>query len=446
MSIVTPKVIKIIAQEKTECTIADNVAKQLAEDAEYRVRQIIQEAAKFMRHSKRDKLIPSDIDNALKQQKIEGLYGYSGPMNHRIVTVAGTNLFYPSSAEVTFADIIQEKLPPTPRAPSFQSHWLAIRGVQPRIPQNPQEASTVPETKTEETPKTQTKDGVEIKPPAKHVLSKELQLYFTKVTEAITADESPDALREHALNTLNSDPGIYQLLPYFTQYIAEQVVKNLRKLKLLKMLMKMAHALLTNAHIQVDPYLHQLMPPILTCLVGKRLCDEPNEDHWSLRDYAAKLSAFICQRWGKVYNDLQPRITKTLILALLEPKKPLTTHYGAMRGLAAMGPQVVSLLLLPNITVYIKLLRDSGMLKSDNLFKRQEAEKCHDTLLRICGDFLAWVARIFQKVASKYDKDKQKDALNKIVPNFTNIYKELQTIFGESLQPYILPSLKAFNM
>ena len=34
-------------------------------------------------------------------------------------------------------------------------------------------------------------------------------------------------------------------------------------------------------------YLHQLLPGVLTCVVGKRLASGPAEDHWSLRDQAA---------------------------------------------------------------------------------------------------------------------------------------------------------------
>lgn len=50
----------------------------LASDAEYRLREIIQEATKFMKHSKRDKLTTGDINAALSLRNVEQLYGYSG--------------------------------------------------------------------------------------------------------------------------------------------------------------------------------------------------------------------------------------------------------------------------------------------------------------------------------------------------------------------------------
>lgn len=73
--------------------------------------------------------------------------------------------------------------------------------------------------------------------------------------------------------------------------------------------------------MQIEPYLHLLMPAILTCLVGKRLCASPLENHWLLRDFCAALLARVCRRFGASYDSLQPRVTKTLSRALLDPAR-----------------------------------------------------------------------------------------------------------------------------
>ena len=43
--------------------------------------------------------------------------------------------------------------------------------------------------------------------------------------------------------------------------------------------------------------------------------------------------AAACQRFGGAYENLQPRVTRQLLRALLDPTRPLTTHYGTPRGL-----------------------------------------------------------------------------------------------------------------
>src|SRR4051812_13469592 len=98
------------------------------------------------------------------------------------------------------------------------------------------------------------------------------------------------------------------------------------------------------------------MPAILSCLVGKKISDSPTDDHWSVRDFAARLIASICSRYGKDYHTLQPRVTKTLLRAFLDPMKPVTTHYGAVIGLSALGPEVIRVLVVPNIKTSSMLL------------------------------------------------------------------------------------------
>ncbi|KAL6329918.1 hypothetical protein AAG906_039833 [Vitis piasezkii] len=47
--------------------------------------------------------------------------------------------------------------------------------------------------------------------------------------------------------------------------------------------------------------------------------------------------------FGHVYNNQQTELTKTLLHAVLDPKRAMTQHYGAIQGLAALGPNMVLL-------------------------------------------------------------------------------------------------------
>lgn len=71
--------------------------------------------------------------------------------------------------------------------------------------------------------------------------------------------------------------------------------------------------------IQTDrcfyPYLqlHELIPAVVTCIVSKQLCLRPDVDnHWALRDFAARLMAQSCKTFSTTTNNIQSRITKTL--------------------------------------------------------------------------------------------------------------------------------------
>lgn len=96
-------------------------------------------------------------------------------------------------------------------------------------------------------------ENVTVKPLVKHVLSKELQLYFEKICSALL-DELNNEYRIAALASIRSDPGLHQLVPYFVQFTAEKVTHSLKNLFVLTQIMLLITAMLENSNLYVDPY------------------------------------------------------------------------------------------------------------------------------------------------------------------------------------------------
>ncbi|KAL9690050.1 hypothetical protein QQ045_010443 [Rhodiola kirilowii] len=384
MRAVPKEAIQVISQTIGVSNIAPDVFDALASDVEYRVREIMQEAIICMRHSRRTLLKAEDVDTALKLRNVEPVYGFASGDSLRFKKAAGCqDLFFVDDRDVEFREVLEAPLPEAPLDTAVTAHWLAIEGVQPAIPQNvPIEALGSP------TEKSEAKDeglSADIKLPVKHVLSKELQLYFDKIVE-LTLHKSNTTLFRSALWSLSTDSGLHHLIPYFTYFVKDEVSRNLQKLPLLLALMRIVLSLLQNPHIHTEPYLHQLMPSVITCLVAKRLGNKLSDNQWLLRDFAANLIASICKRFGHVYHNLQPRVTRTLLHSLLDPTKALPQHYGAIQGLAALGPRVVQLLILPNLEPYLQLLEPEMQLeKQKNEVKRHEAWQVYGALLRAAG-------------------------------------------------------------
>ncbi|WOH03175.1 hypothetical protein DCAR_0522569 [Daucus carota subsp. sativus] len=401
MSIVPKETVEVIAQSMGINNLTPDAALALAPDVEYRMREIMQEAIKCMNHSRRTTLTTDDIDSALKLRNVEPIYGFASGDPLRFRRALGhKDLFYIDDKDVDFKDVIEAPLPKAPLDTSIVCHWLAIEGVQPAIPENaPVEAITAPP----ETNKAEQKESelpVDIKLPVKHVLSRELQLYFNKITE-LTLSRSDLVLFKEALVSLATDSGLHPLVPYFTCFIADEVARGLTEFNVLFALMRVVWSLLQNPHIRVEPYLHQLMPSVVTCLVAKRLGNRLADNHWELRDFTANLVAFICRKFGHVYNSLQSRLTKTLLNAFLDPKRAMTQHYGAIQGLAALGPNVVRLLILPNLEAYLKLLEPEMLFENQkNELKRYEAWRVYGALLRAAGQSIYDKLKLFPPLAS----------------------------------------------
>ena len=123
-------------------------------------------------------------------------------------------------------------------------------------------------------------------PVVSHVLSRELQYYFDKVTGlirgagAVGASDENEEMLETALRSLSTDVGLHNLMRCYAS-ITEEATQNLRDLPRLRVLIQMTRALISNPDINVELYLHQLMPSVVTCMVAKRLCKNVEEDHWS---------------------------------------------------------------------------------------------------------------------------------------------------------------------
>ncbi|XVF81528.1 hypothetical protein PTKIN_Ptkin15bG0162400 [Pterospermum kingtungense] len=381
MSIVAKETIEVIAQSLGINNLSADAALSLAPDVEYRMRGIMQEAIKCMRHSRRTTLSTDDVDGALNLRNVEPVYGFAsgGPLRFKRA-VGHSDLFYIDDKDVDLKDVIEAPLPKAPLDTAVVCHWLAIEGVQPAIPENAS-VGVIAAPSNDKTIEQKDELPVDIKLPVKHVLSRELQLYFDKITE-LTVRKSDSALFKEALVSLATDSGLHPLVPYFTYFIADEVSRGLNDYSLLFALMRVVWSLLQNPHIHIEPYLHQLMPSVVTCLVSKKLGNRIADNHWELRDFTAKLVASICKRFGHVYNTLQTRLTKTLLNALLDPKRALTQHYGAIQGLAALGPNVVRLLILPNLEPYLRLLEPELLLeKQKNELKRYEAWQVYGALL-----------------------------------------------------------------
>lgn len=385
------------AAEFLGIALPDEAAKNLAMDVEYRIHEILETAIKFMKHLKRKLLMTSDINHALKVLNIEPLYGYDTAQppvfKEALFGAGGQTLYYLDEAEFELEKLINQELPKVPRQATFTAHWLAIEGVQPTIPQNPLalEIKALPPIargavllvlsndvlglaeETKDAGRKKKDKDVEVKPLVKHVLSKELKLYFDKVVEVLVLpDPEKDSLREAALSSLRTDPGLHQLVPYFIQFVAEQITNQLRNIDVLVTMLDVISALYDNKTIFLAPYVHSLMPCILTLLLAKRIGnpDSPNADlkgQFAVREFASLLLEHVINSYGSSYLNLKPRVTRTLLRALLDLTKPIGTHYGALLGLEKLGPEVIKLILLGNVKVWYKLV----LLESD----RPEHEK-----------------------------------------------------------------------
>lgn len=341
----------------------------------------------------------------------------------------------------SYMESVSKSFDPTLKTQMYSVHWLAIDGIQPDIPQNPSKNKKSIIESPDVIRRSETEENEEIAN-VKHVLSRELQLYYEKITDVLMGND--EALVNAALSSLKNDPVLHQLLPYLCQFISKQLIDNLCNLRILLILMKMVHSLLVNPNVKLDYYLHQIIPVVLTCLLSKRLCESPTENHWELRDIAAQIISYICDRWGKEYTNLQPKIIKTLVEAFLDFKKPLPTHYGCIIGLTKISPHTIELIILPSLKNYVEKLKPA-LEQEKNYIKKEEAIMVLQALFTSCGLYMynsssnyGMTEEMILKSKAKLDKINATKTLeeNNLIP-LNKYYGMLYDIFGENLFPFL---------
>ncbi|CAI4214760.1 unnamed protein product [Parascedosporium putredinis] len=235
---------------------------------------------------------------------------------------------------------------PAPTIP----HWLAIEGVQPAIPQNPMQSDA---RSNELLPKgtganpalaaLAGTDGAN-RPAVKHVISKEMVLYFDKIQAALL-DDNPDEevvrLRQAALASVRDDPGIHQLVPYFINFVSDQITHHLDDVFVLRRMMELTSALIANETLFLDPYASPLSAPVLTCLLSRKLGSDEGPDavkeQYQLREFSASLVGELARRYSASNPLLRSKLTRTCLKHFLDQSKPAPVLFGAISGLGAAG-------------------------------------------------------------------------------------------------------------
>lgn len=387
-----------------------------------------------------------DINAALRIRMCEPLYGFPSNMPaQEFVKVKGTtDLFYTYDEELDVNKLLSEPLPPPSIAINVVPHWLAIDGVQPLIPENPSldshiyyqqrtkereetltkakakkptvtgpppHPSTTEGEKGEEEKKEgkgqqqqQQKEQGKFAPVVQHVLSRELQVYFDRITALLRggggANGEEQGLLNAAIGSLQTDAGLANLIPYFAKFISMEVQTNLRNLRKLLAMMRAIEALVQNPTANLELYLHQLMPSVLTCIVAKRLSENLEKDnHWQLRVLASKTVAEICERYGEEYATLQPRVTATLQKGLKATQSPLPTIFGALVGLSSLGPRVIESVVCPELDRIVQRAEDIlsntektilalGKKNEQNLSEEEKTSRAEKMYERLCAEKL----------------------------------------------------------
>ncbi|CAI2347306.1 unnamed protein product [Caenorhabditis sp. 36 PRJEB53466] len=130
---------------------------------------------------------------------------------------------------------------------------------------------------------------VGLKPTASETLTLEQQIFMKEIITVCMGQD--DKKRHEALHTLETDSGLQVLLPHLTQRVCKSISANIsqRCLSLIIYAGRVLRSISHNKACDMTVTLHDVLPALLSCCVGRNICMKPETDnHWALRDFSAK--------------------------------------------------------------------------------------------------------------------------------------------------------------
>ena len=324
---------------KTSMKIGEpvRVASELAVQVEARLKTVVAEARLRTWARRGDTLTVDDLNGALEARGEERCLGSSKKQR-----------FGPREVDLK-KRLATAKTPVAPIEPSVALHWLAIDGVQPDVPENPDDhlLAAVTATKNGDAKK----NGPVMTLPVN--VTKEHELYVQRIVSVTReAGTTDDVAQREVFHSLRRDDGLATVAPAVVAFCcAEATAAKKRSVASLQAAVAAMRALALNPKARIEPVLHDLLPGALTLVVAKRLGNEKlGLAHYDLRRDAARCVASVCFEFGDKYHTLYPRVAQTYADALKDPAKPLAVKFGAVAGVDALGPLAVAKLLVPRAT------------------------------------------------------------------------------------------------
>lgn len=282
-------------------------------------------------------------------------------------------------------------------------------------------------------------------------LSQSLLQYYSALIGSLLSDSSPAEIRTTLLNDVKSNSKISPLIPLIVTFIGNGMQRHSDNPVLVLRLLALIDALFTNPYLNLTPkpyvrnlalfkirqintryfQLSHLVSALLSSLISKESEDKPNRttDHVQ---YASHILKMALDKWATSVNQLRLQTYKALRECLNDPKRSVSSQYGALTAFNILGAEVIIDCVLPQLDTYLtslELRKGEKNLPTCNghvpAMRKQKSEEVH----LLWGTFLS-TARILLK----------SQALTKKA-NAQEIYCMLHKHFGDALLTTNLPKV-----
>uniref|UniRef100_A0A0P4W069 TATA box binding protein associated factor (TAF) histone-like fold domain-containing protein n=1 Tax=Scylla olivacea TaxID=85551 RepID=A0A0P4W069_SCYOL len=291
--------------------LPQDLARVIAADVTYRLRQTLSVCGQFLRHSKRRRLTPDDINRALVWMDVPSVNGYtsSDPVEWQAVPEVGVHI--PHDPIVNLAstglsgDIFHQ-----PGSPCVRGEWAYITG------------HTI----------VKGEGGGDPIPAPLPLAADHLQYYKTLFT--VITGPSND-LFKMMCEDVASNPGVNGIVGYIVGGVMRGAHRARQKPCILRRLLLIVQALLLNPNLHLGPqnYMRDIINVLVYCIIIER---KSPQDTQMIRSLACNVLLQVVSRepgcritWEGVVSSLGGVVASS--------SRPWGQHVGALIGLLTLG-------------------------------------------------------------------------------------------------------------
>ncbi|XP_062140963.1 transcription initiation factor TFIID subunit 6-like [Drosophila sulfurigaster albostrigata] len=228
---------------------------------------------------------------------------------------------------------------------------------------------------------------------SRYPLSRGQQKFYVETTEKLVGVSEEDRLA--ALKIMSLDPAVHHVLSQLAIFISEGIRVNIKENNfiILTHLLRLVDGLMRNRYINLKPYLHLILPGVVSCVVANQISAFPSvEDHWATREFAASLTMNFILHFDSDEQSIEKKVLKIYLNGLEKPMSSLTTIYGCIVGISKFGKCVFYKYVTPRIAFISDriepFLHDESLEKSD--LRRMAANQIRLRIAMECAPILKY--------------------------------------------------------
>ena len=358
-----------------ECDFIDQVVK----DAKDQVTKVVELANRFRKHRGSEILKISDVKDAVSARRLPPLIGYHSTFRtHEYVHAgqAGGGDVYALDELNNFLETWLSRVPEYPTEITFKFHWLAVDGVQPRVPEN----------QSEHVPESVGLLGVpeEREWPEQNVSIVSSNVPLSKSQRDFLEQMASD-IRPENLELLRRYPAMQPLVPYLLRIVMARLRNG--EPNQIRLAMKITTTMFRNESLQLEPYIPNFVGVALSVILFEdpKGLEDPDEfpEQYELRENGVDLLSMIRTKFQDKCTDMWNQIAEGLLEVILCPVIK-SSQYGAVIAFQVLGTDMIKKHFLPNIVPFLE--RVQSEMESPDVRMRIIASRIHGACSQVCGN------------------------------------------------------------